>query len=116
MPFIPDVNAFVGELDLWCTSKQFFDTGAGDEEEHAVLLYKYLYYLSLRDKGVVTAEDSQQEQHQANEGDRLLWSGTSAAKPAAITRRKGPMTSYPADNAIRNKMLFFVVGRAIPVS
>ena len=50
---MPDSQSFIGDLDLWCTSKQFLDIGAGDEEEHAVLLYNYLYYLSLRERGLL---------------------------------------------------------------
>ena len=42
LPFIPDAQAFIGETDLWCTVKQTLDIGAGDEEEHAVLLYNLL--------------------------------------------------------------------------
>jgi hypothetical protein len=43
---------YIGELDLWCTTEQLLDIGAGDEEEHAVMLYNMLYYLSLKDKGM----------------------------------------------------------------
>lgn len=32
-------------------SCQLLDIGAGDEEEHAVMLYNMLYYLALRDSG-----------------------------------------------------------------
>lgn len=42
LPFIPDAQAFIGETDLWCTVKQTLEIGAGDEEEHAVLLYNLL--------------------------------------------------------------------------
>ena len=29
------------------------DIGAGDEEEHAVMLYNMLYYLALKDSGEI---------------------------------------------------------------
>eukprot|EP01035_Chromulina_nebulosa_P018024 gene18024-23665_t len=45
IPFLPDTQSFVGESDLWCTTYQVFDIGCGDEEEHAVVLYNYFYYL-----------------------------------------------------------------------
>ncbi|XP_067845649.1 coiled-coil and C2 domain-containing protein 2A isoform X2 [Heptranchias perlo] len=41
MPFLPDNVSFAGICDLWCTSDQFLNLLAGDEEEHAVLLCNY---------------------------------------------------------------------------
>ncbi|OXB53749.1 hypothetical protein ASZ78_014541 [Callipepla squamata] len=41
IPFLPDTVSFAGICDLWCTSDQFLDLLAGDEEEHAVLLCNY---------------------------------------------------------------------------
>ncbi|GCB67451.1 hypothetical protein scyTo_0008062, partial [Scyliorhinus torazame] len=41
MPFLPDSISFAGICDLWCTSDQFLNLLAGDEEEHAVLLCNY---------------------------------------------------------------------------
>ncbi|XP_072192198.1 coiled-coil and C2 domain-containing protein 2A isoform X2 [Excalfactoria chinensis] len=41
IPFLPDSVSFAGICDLWCTSDQFLDLLAGDEEEHAVLLCNY---------------------------------------------------------------------------
>lgn len=46
IPYLEDWQAFVGEGDIWCTSQQLLDILAGDSEEHAVLLYNYLQYLS----------------------------------------------------------------------
>lgn len=40
-----DAQSFIGEMDLWCTNQQFWEIGAGDEEEHATMLFNYLYYL-----------------------------------------------------------------------
>jgi coiled-coil and C2 domain-containing protein 2A len=48
IPFMNDAQSFIGEMDLWCTTSQFWEVGAGDEEEHAVTLFNYLYYLSLK--------------------------------------------------------------------
>ena len=47
IPFIQDAQAFVGEFDLWCTNRQLWDITSGDEEEHAVALYNFLYYISM---------------------------------------------------------------------
>jgi len=55
IPFMKDGQSFVGSFDLWCNSKEFWEIGAGDEEEHAVQLFNYLYYLSLKKR---TAEDT----------------------------------------------------------
>eukprot|EP00061_Rhincodon_typus_P015223 g42781.t1 len=41
IPFLPDSISFAGICDLWCTSDQFLNLLAGDEEEHAVLLCNY---------------------------------------------------------------------------
>ena len=35
------------------------DIGAGDEEEHAVMLYNMLYYLALKDSGEIITTMSQ---------------------------------------------------------
>jgi hypothetical protein len=48
IPFIADSHAFVGEKDVWCTTNEVLDLCAGDEEEHGVLLFNYLYYLSVQ--------------------------------------------------------------------
>lgn len=45
VPFLRDTQAFIGSIDLWCTGRQFWDMGAGDEEEHAVMLYNYMRHV-----------------------------------------------------------------------
>lgn len=45
IPFMVDSSLFVSDTDLWCNMKQFFELGAGDEEEHGTTLYNFLYYL-----------------------------------------------------------------------
>eukprot|EP01135_Chromosphaera_perkinsii_P000381 Nk52_evm28s78 gene=Nk52_evmTU28s78 len=46
IPFVDDAVAFSGDstCDLWTTSDQFLELGAGDEEEHAILLCNYFLY------------------------------------------------------------------------
>jgi coiled-coil and C2 domain-containing protein 2A len=45
IPFIDDWQAFQGETEVWCTSKEFLELRAGDWEEHALLLLNYMLYL-----------------------------------------------------------------------
>lgn len=33
--------------DLWCTSQEFLDLGAGDVEEHAILLCNYFNFIDI---------------------------------------------------------------------
>lgn len=52
LPFIKDSLAFGGALDVWCTASQVWDIIAGDEEEHAILLFNYLSYcIAVANKG-----------------------------------------------------------------
>jgi hypothetical protein len=55
IPFMPDSQAFIGAYDLWCTSQQMWDMGAGDEEEHGITLYNYLTFLASRSSASAAA-------------------------------------------------------------
>ena len=90
IPFMKDSHSFIGEADLWCTCAQFWEIGAGDEEEHAVMLYNYLYYLSI-----VNGDNKNMQ-------------------PPAVKGKKKPPPGYPSDEAVRNECLYLVLGRAIP--
>ncbi|XP_069782123.1 coiled-coil and C2 domain-containing protein 2A isoform X4 [Narcine bancroftii] len=48
IPFLPDSVSFAEVCDLWCTSDQFLNLLAGDEEEHAVLLCNYFLALGIK--------------------------------------------------------------------
>ena len=48
VPFIADTQAFNDLPDMWCTSQEFIDMGAGDYEEHAVLLCNFLNYIDKK--------------------------------------------------------------------
>ena len=50
IPFIADTQAFNELPDMWCTSQEFIDMGAGDYEEHAVLLCNYFNYIDREQK------------------------------------------------------------------
>merc|ERR1719473_938897 len=41
LPFASDVHAFGGAVDMWCQVSQIWEMVAGDEEEHATLLFNY---------------------------------------------------------------------------
>ncbi|CAM9934128.1 unnamed protein product, partial [Discosporangium mesarthrocarpum] len=51
LPFLEDWQAFEGEGDMWCTSQQFLDILAGDDEEHAVLLHNYILCIIMKHEG-----------------------------------------------------------------
>ena len=92
IPFMKDSQAFIGSLDLWCTSQQFWEIGAGDEEEHAVLLYNYFKYLL------------------GNGGPTTATSGANSDNNNVHTRG----STYPSEEIIRNENVFLVLGKAIP--
>jgi len=84
----------LGEMDLWCTCSQFWEIGAGDEEEHAVTLFNYLLYLSLKQKSALGTGG-------ATGGGAPVASGDGTA----LSRRK---SSDSGEN------MFLVMGKAVP--
>ncbi|KAL3674077.1 hypothetical protein V7S43_000027 [Phytophthora oleae] len=48
IPFLDDWLAFDGDKDVWSTSQEFLNMGAGDHEEHAVLLANYFMWYDRR--------------------------------------------------------------------
>ena len=52
IPFAEDSSLFEGLPDMTCTAQQFLDLGAGDSEEHAMLLCNFFNYIDreLRNK------------------------------------------------------------------
>jgi hypothetical protein len=101
IPFIPDSQAFVGELDLWCTAAQTWQIMGGDEEEHATILYNYLYYLSLKARG---------GEVQGGGGGR----GEGKKQSSNESSRDRFYLGYPTEEFIRNEELFLAIGEAIP--
>jgi coiled-coil and C2 domain-containing protein 2A len=47
IPFVDDTQLFKDMPDLTCTSQEFLDLGAGDSEEHAMLLCNYFNFIDL---------------------------------------------------------------------
>jgi hypothetical protein len=61
--YVSDAQSFIGEVDLWCTNQQFWEIGAGDEEEHATMLYNYLYYIMSKKKTSTNATVAKHGEH-----------------------------------------------------
>ena len=92
IPFIEDSAAFVGEFDLWCTMKQMWEIMGGDEEEHAIALYNFLYYLSIHSEGAAKV----------------------AGKDSKNNNEKAPYAGYPSPSYVASEELFLVMGHSVP--
>jgi coiled-coil and C2 domain-containing protein 2A len=110
VPFMKDAQSFIGSLDLWCTSRQFWEIGAGDEEEHATMLYNYLYYLLYEGKSPI--------EHSGGSGGATGSGGgggaSSSSSAAAPSRSTNGWDSYPSDDFVSNESMFLVLGNAVP--
>lgn len=54
VPFMADTHAFgrhSAGADLWATSQECLDMGAGDSEEHAIMLHNFLTWLEAQGQG-----------------------------------------------------------------
>jgi coiled-coil and C2 domain-containing protein 2A len=98
IPFMNDSQSFIGELDLWCTTQQFWEIGAGDEEEHAVTLFNYLYYLALKGRTVATTAAV----------------GAGASAGAGAGAGAGLLTPSSLQEALLKENVFLVMGKAVP--
>jgi coiled-coil and C2 domain-containing protein 2A len=47
IPLIPNRTAFAADCNIWCTSDQLLEIGAGDMIEHAILLCNFFLYKEL---------------------------------------------------------------------
>lgn len=45
IPFVDDLSMFKNMPDVYSTSQEFLDLGAGDYEEHAILLCNYFNFI-----------------------------------------------------------------------
>ena len=99
-PYLSDAQSFQeSDIDFWCTVKQAWDVGAGDEEEHATMLYNYLYYMAL--SGDLLGSNSA--------GKREV--GRRQQSTESLRTRKG---GYPDDAVISDESVFLVLGEAHP--
>lgn len=104
IPFLRDNLSFSDDIDLWCTAKQMWEIGAGDEEEHAVLLYNYLYYLTHYSSN---KSDAPQQAYQ---------SGNIARKVSNVSTIGGTniIVGYPSPEILAKESIFLVYGNGIP--
>ena len=102
IPFVQDAQAFVGEFDLWCTMKQMWEIKCGDEEEHAIALYNFLYYLSVHSGGGDYATSGSTK------------SGSAAGGSTKSGSAGGPYAGYPSDAYVSSEELFLVMGQSVP--
>jgi hypothetical protein len=93
IPFMVESTTFGsgGKVDVWCTIKEMLEMGAGDEEEHATLLYCFFYHLS---------RNNVNRQNDSTVRVRTVNNDYNAA--------------YPDDDIIRNESVFLAIGGAIP--
>jgi hypothetical protein len=108
-PYISDSQAFFS-MDLWCNVKQTWEIGAGDEEEHGVMLYNYLYYLAHSNDQF--GQSSAGAGGTASKSGLLGVAGGGAAHTPAKEVKAG--TGYPSDDFVKNETVFLVNGRGIP--
>jgi len=55
IPYMDDDSLMSNMADMYCTCQEFLDLGAGDYEEHAILLANYFQYIDdIQDKGKFT--------------------------------------------------------------
>jgi hypothetical protein len=97
VPFLSDAHSFQeSDIDFWCTTKQTWEVGAGDEEEHGTMLFNYLYYLSLSGNLLGSNTDKGRERRRNAESLRNKQGG------------------YPDEDAIRDESVFLVLAEAYP--
>jgi coiled-coil and C2 domain-containing protein 2A len=93
---IEDSQAFNGAMpDLWCDSQEFLDLGAGDCEEHAILLCNYFNYI----------DDKQNRKH--IKSYVCLGLGYPEGKTAYVMRRDTNNNHVELWNPMRGEAYFF---------
>lgn len=96
LPYLSDAQTFQEtSIDFWCSSKQAWEVGAGDEEEHGTILFNYLYFLSLNGNLLGANMDKRERRRNAD----------------SLRNKQG---GYPDDDAIRDESVFLVLGEAYP--
>jgi len=95
LPYMSDVHSVESNVDFWCTVNQAWEVGAGDEEEHATMLYNYLYYLSLT-------------------GEASSSGGTGVRRSGRRPKAELNSGTYPSEDIIRGESLFLVLGKGMP--
>ena len=57
IPYATDASVSFEGMDMWCQVTEIWEMGAGDEEEHAMLVFNYIYYLLTQKKGKESKND-----------------------------------------------------------
>lgn len=96
IPLIEDSQISGQMPDLWCTSQEFLDLGAGDCEEHAILLCNYFNYI-----------DKMQKRSDHIESYVCLGLGYPEGKTAYVMRRDKNTNHVELWNPMRGEAFFF---------
>jgi len=95
LPYISDAHSLECNVDFWCTVSQAWEVGAGDEEEHATMLYNYLYYFSLM-------------------GEASSSGGTGVRRGGRRPKAELNSGTYPSEEIVRSESVFLVMGKGMP--
>lgn len=99
-----------GELDLWCTSSQFWEIGAGDEEEHAVTLFNYLHYLFLKRANVIVNSSASANNNNSNNNNNI----DASTGASNNNNNKSKQHNMDSMSEVLKEGVFLVMGRAVP--
>ena len=95
IPYIEDNKAFNDMPDLFCTSQEFLDLGAGDFEEHAILLCNYFNYIdNIQRKGEIQSY-------------LVLGRGYPEGKTAYVMRREVKTNKVELWNPMKGEAYYF---------
>jgi hypothetical protein len=118
IPFVKDIQSFIGEMDLWCTNTQFWEIGAGDEEEHAIMLYNYFRYFKNYENRVGNGNTNQVDNRGGgNQQGNSTYSRSNIFQSTTMIREgggSGSAYSYPSDDFIKKESVFLALGKAFP--
>lgn len=109
VPFLPDSQAFDradASTDMWATTHQTLEMGAGDDEEHAVMLHNYLTWL---ESGSSRAAGSS-----GAGGAAMIASSTMLGGALAAGAGPTPTTGMAPDMSTTGWMTYIVLGRGQP--
>jgi hypothetical protein len=114
IPFMPDAQAFVGDSDLWCTNRELWEMGAGDEEEHGVALYNFLLYLKMAQQGKKPTAEAASTAASPPEGQNADRNQSTAGNATKEANQIFSCSKYPTDQEIMEESLFLSCGRGVP--
>lgn len=113
IPFVKDIQSFIGAMDLWCTNQQFWEIGAGDEEEHAIMLYNYFRYFKNYDSKVDAGNNNNNGGGGGSNALTTTYSRSNLFGNGGGSQQKQGYI-YPPDNFIKRESVFLALGKAFP--